>query len=169
MQLPFRKTGRSNPPSPVEPIPGDPSLAESATTDSTQNDRPRPNTFPFTQHDLPKTDSRSWQSTFRKPSFKSRSRLRTSKSVPIDLNKLSKDKPLPPTPRKTKAEIRAELAVERMKKDQEEFLRGCAAAAVRIEAMGGLMEYHDAQKQRQEEDALFKKDSGEKKFKWMRR
>jgi len=56
-----------------------------------------------------------------------------------------------------------------MKKDQEEFLRGCAAAAVRIEAMGGLMEYHDAQKQRQEEDALFKKDSGEKKFKWMRR
>ena len=55
-----------------------------------------------------------------------------------------------------------------MKKDQEEFLAGCAAAAIRIEAMGGLKEYHDAQVQREKEERA-KSENPEKKFKWGRR
>lgn len=54
-----------------------------------------------------------------------------------------------------------------MQKDQKEFLAGCAAAAERIEAMGGLMEYHEAKVQEEKEEQC-KRENPDKKFKWMR-
>ena len=47
--------------------------------------------------------------------------------------------------------MRELLTRERMQRDQEEFLAGCAAAAERIEAMGGLMKYHKARIQKKGE------------------
>ena len=57
-----------------------------------------------------------------------------------------------------------------MQKDQKEFLAGCAAAAERIEAMGGLMEYHEARIQEEKEERWKREnpEKTEKKFKWMR-
>ena len=70
-------------------------------------------------------------------------------------------------PRKTKQEMREQLARERMQRDQEEFLAECAAAAERIDAMGGLLEYHEARIQ-EEKEVQWKRENPEKKFRWMR-
>jgi hypothetical protein len=122
---------------------------------------------------FPRTDARTWQRALpQRPNEKVQRR-----NFPFECERgVSDSKPLPPipvsvsledTPSITLGEVFTtvrEVKTREESRNQQKFLRKCAAAAARVEKMGGLQAYHE-RVIREEQN---RRQRAEKRLQWKR-
>jgi hypothetical protein len=120
---------------------------------------------------FPRTDARTWQRSLpQRPNEKVQRR-----NFPFECERgVSDSKPLPPIP--VSLEDTSSVALEEVfttvgevktreeSREQQKFLRKCAAAAARVEKMGGLQAYHE----RVIRDEQNRRQRAEKRLQWKR-